>query len=155
MRCHSWILAFAIFLCQPAAANAERSGAEPQTNSKKDVLDWAARELDLTGWYYVTHAMDHSLFMSRPSKETATSLFRVKLRAERFRIADTGEMSLISEAEVDCAAHRTRLLGTIAFAKRNLHKPVVFTRNADEWRNPKNTIMDDVYVAICSAPPNR
>ncbi|HWA21947.1 MAG TPA: hypothetical protein VG735_06085 [Caulobacterales bacterium] len=147
-------LATVIFLCAATVASAERSGSEPETNSKRDVLDWAARELDLTGWYYVTHAIDHSLFMSRPYHETTPSLFMVKLRAERFRVADTGEMSLISDAEVDCSAHRTRLLGTIAFAKRNLRKPVVFTRKADGWRNPENTIMDDVYQAICLAPPN-
>lgn len=154
MSYQSVVLAIAMVLCAGTTANAERSGSEPITNSKRDVLAWAAQELDLTGWYYVTHATDHSLFMSRPYS-TAPGFFKVKLRAERFRVADTGEMSLITEAEVDCASHRTHLLGTIAFANRNLRKPVVFMRKADEWRDPKNTIMEDVFKAICLTPTNR
>jgi hypothetical protein len=152
MKLKRLIFAIAAVICCPATALAERSGAEPATNSKRDVLNWAERELDLTGWYYVNHSMDASLFMSRPYR-AASARFMVKLRAERFRIADTGEMSLVSDVEVDCKTHRTRLLGTIAFAMRNLRKPVVFVRkNADEWRSPENTSMDDVFNAICLAP---
>lgn len=147
----TWLLAPLVMVAATAFAQG------PEVRSLSDVTAWARTNLHLTGWTYLDHSAEVVRFISRPAAREGAQHVLIKMRVERFeKDAAREERSVLSDVEIDCEGHRTRILSSIGFANPDLRGPVVFRRNnPDAWRDPAGTVMDIAYDRVCTPPSER